>query len=143
MGIKPASARQDFRRITVVSGLQEKTCQSMFRHRFVTNMVKLHLIAFMDKNPLKSRQLMIESDYRTILKKVATFTGHQDPDSLNSYIDLAWEEINIFSDVYDIKKLSDRLASINHYLNSLKTDVAGINRLTSKKSIKYLNDKID
>lgn len=142
-GIKPASARQDFRRIAVAAGIKTKTCQSMFRHRFITNMVKLHLSVFLDKNPIKSRNNFHESDYRTILKKVCAFTGHKDPDSLYAYIDIAWDELNVYSNAYDIKKLSDRIYSIQHSLSSLKTDLTYIKGHPNKTTVKKLNDTID
>ena len=69
-------------------------------------MVALHLSQFMDKNPLKSRHIMTDSDYRTILTKVSKFTGHKNTESLFHYIDLAWEKLGIFSDVYEIRACS-------------------------------------
>ena len=71
--VLPDAAYQEFRRLAQKAGIQDKACQKMFRHRFITNMVKLHLIGFMDKNPLKSRQLITDSDYRTILAVVSKY----------------------------------------------------------------------
>ena len=67
--VLPSTAYQEFRRLAAKADIKQKTCQSMFRHRFITNMVKIHLIGFMDKNPLKNRHIMVENDYRSILKK--------------------------------------------------------------------------
>jgi hypothetical protein len=78
---------------------------SMFRHRFITNMVKLHLLAFFDRNPDKHRYSMQPTDYRTVLKSVATLTGHGGELSLMSYIDLAWEELGVFDYVQPARAL--------------------------------------
>ena len=86
--VKPDAAYQEFSRLTRRAKISQKNCQSMFRHRFITNMVKLHLMSFMDYNPLKSRQIMTDNDYRTILTKVAKFTGHKNINSLFHYINL-------------------------------------------------------
>lgn len=138
--VMPDAAYQEFRRLTFKANISQKNCQSMFRHRFITNMVKLHLIGFMDKNPLKSRQLMTDNDYRTILKKVAQFTGHKNLDSLLYYIDMAWEELDAFSFTYEIKELQDRLKAVFYSVNSIKSELNG---LKNKQSTAVLNKIID
>jgi len=141
--VKPDAAYQEFRRLTVKAGISQKSCQSMFRHRFVTNMVKMHLISFIDKSGLKSRSMVTESDIRTILKKVASFTGHKDPNSLMHYIDLAWEELNVFSYAYDVKKLQDKLKSIFYLVHSIKSDINSLNKKDiSKNALETFNLKL-
>lgn len=142
--VLPDAAYQDFRRLTVRAGIKQKNCQKMFRHRFITNMVKLHFIAFMDKNPLKTRHVITDSDYRTILKKVASFTGHRSVDSLWHYIDLAWEELDAFAHSYEVKELQDRMKSIFFLTNELKGDIQSVSgRQLSKKSVEKLNVKLN
>ena len=142
--VLPDAAYQEFRRLTVRAGIKQKNCQKMFRHRFITNMVKLHLIGFMDKNPLKTRHIVTDSDYRTILKKVTAFTGHKSPDSLMDYIDLAWEELDAFSYTYEVKELQDRLKSVFYITNELKGD---LNTLSKKQlnnsTVEKLNLKLN
>ena len=121
--VSPDAAYQEFRRLTKKAGIRQKNCQSMFRHRFITNMVKLHLVAFMDKNPLKNRQIITDSDYRTILTKVTKFTGHRNVESLMHYIDIAWDELGAFSYTYEIKELQDKLKMIFYTTNALKAEV--------------------
>lgn len=96
-----AAIERDFSRLVQAADLQdEKACMSMFRHRFITNMVKLHLLEFMKENPHKAgRSFMTDGDYRTILGRVKAFTGHADEGSLLGYIDLAWDELGMFSHV--------------------------------------------
>ena len=47
----------------------------------------------------KTRQIMTDSDYRSILRRVATKTGHGREESLWHYIDLAWGELNVWGGI--------------------------------------------
>ncbi|SOE84460.1 Phage integrase family protein [Burkholderia sp. YR290] len=96
--VTEALLEKEFRRIVAHVGLeQERACMSMFRHRFITNLVKLHLLSFMDEHPGKGRFSMAKGDYRTVLTRVLPFTNHADIDSLFFYIDLAWDELGVFA----------------------------------------------
>ncbi|WP_271912022.1 tyrosine-type recombinase/integrase [Vreelandella alkaliphila] len=142
--VLPDAAYQEFRRLTERAGIKQKNCQKMFRHRFITNMVKLHFISFMDKNPLKTRHIITESDYRTILKKVASFTGHRSVDSLWHYIDLAWDELDAFTHSYEVKELQDRMKSVFFLANELKGDVQSISgKQLSYVTVEKLNAKLN
>lgn len=91
------SMTREFSRIAEMAGQSDvQACMSMFRHRFITTMVIIHLKAFMAENKGKLRANLNLSDYRSILKRVATFTGHASEDSLMHYIDMAWEEMRLF-----------------------------------------------
>lgn len=136
--VLPDAAYQEFRRLTAKAGIKEKSCQSMFRHRFITNMVKLHLISFMDKNPLKNQHIMTDNDYRTILKKIASFTGHKDHDSLFEYIDLAWEELDAFAHTHEVQTLQGRLKSIFYIVHSIKSDINGFSKRSINQKTKLL-----
>ena len=98
MGIlgAPMSERSmgsEFSRISNTAGLRDyQSCMSMFRHRFITKQVAIHLGIYLgDEN--KTKEMMTDADYLTVLKKVATITGHGDPKSLLHYVDLAWDEL--------------------------------------------------
>lgn len=91
------SMTKEFSRIAIAAGLTDvRACMSMFRHRFITNMVIIHLKAFMTEHHGKLRATLNLADYRTILKRVAVFTGHTSEDSLMNYIDIAWDEMGLF-----------------------------------------------
>ncbi len=122
--IENNSIKKDFNRLVKVAGYKEtKACLSMFRHRFITYEVIAHLKAFIS-NHEKSRQMMTDSDYRSILKRVATKTGHGSVDSLWHYIDLAWNELDIWGNVDRALKrlhatddLYSELLDLRHELN--------------------------
>lgn len=126
--VQPRAAYQDFKRLCQRAGLKVKTCQSMFRHRFLTNMLKLYLVSFTEKNPHKNRWNINEKDYRSIYKKVAAFTDHKDPDSIEDYLDIAWDELEVFKYAYDVSELQNRLRSIHIAISDIKS---------------HLNDKIE
>lgn len=140
--VKPDAAYQEFKRLSDKAGITQKSCQSMFRHRFVTNMVKLHLVSFMDKSPLKNKYNFVDGDYRTILTKVMKFTGHKDPESLYHYIDLAWGELNVFSHSYEINHLQYKLKSIMYLTSALKGELELHKGATRKSILNIVNEKI-
>ncbi|WP_253820168.1 hypothetical protein [Vibrio campbellii] len=125
--VKQSAAYMDFRRLSKRANIETKTCQSMFRHRFITNMVKLHLVSFMDKSPLKNSHNFNDKDYETILKKVATFTDHKDPKSLNEYIDLAWEELDVFEYAYEVRNLHNRFNAISKLVSDARAQIMELN----------------
>lgn len=95
----------DFTRIVRTADLGSvQSCMSMFRHRFITKQVALHLQALTSETGA-ARGMLTESDYRSILKKVAVVTGHGDPNSLLSYIDLAWQELGAFKRVESAQQI--------------------------------------
>jgi hypothetical protein len=97
--IRKTSLEKDFERLVKACGHTDvQACLSMFRHRFITYEVMVHLKEFMGSAG-KSRQLMTDSDYRSILKRIAAKTGHGSPESLWHYIDLAWEEMDVWANV--------------------------------------------
>lgn len=123
--IKKTSLEKDFSRLAVLSGYQDiQTCFSMFRHRFITYEVIVHFKEFM-KGTGKSRQLMTDMDYRSILKRVATKTGHGSVESLWHYIDWAWDELNVWGNIdrglerlHAVDSLYEELLELQHDINN-------------------------
>ena len=105
-------------------------------------MVKLHLVSFIENNPHKNKHMMTESDYRTILQKVASFTGHKSADSLLHYIDLAWEELEAFSSIYDLKKLQDSMRGICFKINEIRAEITDLRRSPKSKLIDEFETKL-
>lgn len=119
--IKKASMERDFARLVAAAGYRDvQACFSMFRHRFITYEVVVHLKEFM-VNARKSRQMMTTADYESILKRVSAKTGHGSVQSLWHYIDLAWEEIDVWGKV---DKSIERL----HAADRLHDDILAFKR---------------
>ncbi|TLS17103.1 MAG: hypothetical protein FDZ72_15960 [Betaproteobacteria bacterium] len=72
-------------------------------------------------NARKSRQMMTTADYESILKRVSAKTGHGSVQSLWHYIDLAWEEIDVWGKV---DKSIERL----HAADRLHDDILAFKR---------------
>lgn len=116
--IKKTSLERDFSRLVVKAGYKDvQACFSMFRHRFITYEVIVHLKEFMSETS-KRRQMMTDTDYESILKRVATKTGHGSVQSLWHYIDLAWEEINVWGGV---DRAISRLHAADQFFDDLLT----------------------
>lgn len=91
------SLEKDFERLAELAGYKDvQTCLSQFRHRFITYEVVVHLREFIDKSGM-SRQMMTDIDYESILKRVSAKTGHGSVRSLWHYIDLAWQELDVWA----------------------------------------------
>lgn len=113
--ILKTSLEKDFERLAAHAGYKDvQACLSMFRHRFITYEVTVHLKEFIDKSG-KSRQMMTDIDYESILKRVSAKTGHESVQSLWHYIDLAWEELGVWAST---DKALERL----HAFDQLFTD---------------------
>jgi integrase len=109
---------KEFQRLAATAHVDERACLSMFRHRFITMMVSIHLREFIERNPGKTRGLMTDADYLSILKRVATFTGHANPSSLMHYLDLAWEELGTFDYV---QPAFDLVCGVDGAIRDLRT----------------------
>lgn len=109
----------EFSRISKAAGLNEyQSCMSMFRHRFVTKQVAIHLGIYLGEEN-KIREMMTDADYRTILKKVATITGHSSEISLLHYLDLAWDELGTGNQV-------DAAVALDASIESAATQIISI-----------------
>lgn len=122
--IPEASLTKEFCRIVEKAGIEQRACMSMYRHRFITNMVRIHLEAFLSETPNRRRKLMTEADYRTILRRVCVFTGHKSEESLFHYIDWVWDEMGAFDYVEPALELVRALDAGVVAINSLRTDLS-------------------
>jgi hypothetical protein len=134
--IKKSSLEKDFERLADEAGYKDvQACLSMFRHRFITYEVTAHLKEFIDKSG-KSRQMMTDIDYESILKRVAVKTGHGSIQSLWHYIDLAWEELGVWGSV-------DKAIARLHAADQLFADLLALQHETESLGNRQANRKID
>lgn len=99
------SLQKDFRRLAVIAAPFQHVCMSMFRHRFITNMIRIHLQAFMSAQGRGERLLLSDADYRSVLARVRAFTGHGSEASLMPYVHLAIEELRAFGNADELNQL--------------------------------------
>lgn len=137
----PATMEKEFSRIVRTAGISdEQVCLSMFRHRFITNMVVMHIRSFMAAHPSQNRNLITDSDYRTILRRVATFTGHRSEESLLPYIDLAWDELGAFDGVKVLTSTANLVERALNDVISLAGDMQPLKRNSAQHIIQRLRD---
>ncbi|MER2540047.1 MAG: hypothetical protein ABTQ26_12475 [Azonexus sp.] len=84
----------------------------------------------------KSRQMMTDIDYESILKRVAVKTGHSDPQSLWHYIDLAWDELGVWGAV-------DKAIARLHAADQLFAELLNLQHDTEIMSNRQANRKIN
>ena len=142
--IKKSSLEKDFERLANEAGYKDvQACLSMFRHRFITYEVTVHLKEFID-NSGKSRQMMTDIDYESILKRIAAKTGHGSIQSLWHYIDLAWEELGVWG---SIDKAIARLQAADQLFADLlalqhETETLGNRQANRKIDLRRISDRL-
>lgn len=134
--LKKSSLEKDFERLTEYAGYKDvQACLSMFRHRFITYEVTAHLKEFIEKSG-KSRQMMTDIDYESILKRVAVKTGHGSVESLWHYIDLAWAEMGVWGSI-------DKAIARLHAADQLFADILGLQHDIETSGNRQANKRID
>nr|WP_232917813.1 site-specific integrase [Pseudomonas viridiflava] len=90
--LAPVSLSQIFNDLRVQAGIKGRATPHMLRHRYITLQVMIRLQAVQHSN------IGLEM-ITTILSQVASLTGHSNVESLWTYVDWAFEEIDALDDV--------------------------------------------
>lgn len=114
----PNSITHELREMALAAGIVEKTCPHMFRHRFITKLFVALIEQHKIQNPDEFRQLLIDGE--TFKRKVAEWTGHQNLNSLEVYIDLAFDEIGNYHKVYDVARVG---FAVDGFISSLQSEI--------------------
>lgn len=139
-GIGKGALIKDFEQLCNRAGFRDvQACFSMFRHRFITDLVSIHLKAFDDQKGILNKQ-----DYRTLLEKVREKTGHRSVNSLWHYIDLARDMAGVWEPV---DKIQDRIASADHVLYKLRNLQREIEKgfpqeMSSDQVVNHINSRL-
>lgn len=122
-GVRKESISKDFERLSKGAGILDcKSCFSMFRHRFITREIVVHLKEFMSSGG--TRELMTDGVMRSIAKRISAKTGHGSPESIWAYFDIAWDQIGVWGSTDAALKAIDTIEGIKDELVSAKHDVA-------------------
>lgn len=132
--------QKDFQRLVQTAAPEQDVCMSMFRHRFVTNMIRIHLQAYMVSGG-KERLLLADPDYRSILRRICAFTGHGNEKSLLNYIDWAQKELGTFGSIDALKSLQDDLQIAGQTLRWMRQEEKVIKN-SSKSMLLYRLDEL-
>jgi len=98
------------------ANINEKTCAHMFRHRFITIQVATRLKDF------RKGDLPIDVA-SSILTKVSSLSGHSDPESLRSYIDLAFAELDAWDTADKVLEMRSKLEGAYREIQIMKGDL--------------------
>ena len=73
------------------AGITSQACAHMFRHRFITKLFVCLINQFDFENKDEFRRALLDAN--TLKQQVQQYTGHGDVNSLDIYIDLAFDEV--------------------------------------------------
>jgi len=113
---QPNSVTQDVRLLAVAAGIAQKACPHMFRHRFITKLFVALIEHHSIENPDQFRKALLDGE--SLRRKVAEWTGHTSLDSLERYIQLAFDEVANFRATYDITRVQMALDSFTGILDA-------------------------
>lgn len=92
--LAPVTLTQIFNDLRAHAGIRGRATPHMLRHRYITLQIITRL------NSLQHSNVGLEM-LSTILSQVASLTGHSSVDSLWTYVDWAFEELDAFKDSFD------------------------------------------
>jgi hypothetical protein len=132
------SMTKDFSRLAIGAGLTNlKVCFSMFRHRFITKEILVHIKQILNVNK-PNRGLLSEPVIRSICERIRKKTGHGSKASLWVYFDAAFDDIELWGgidetlDAYDtIESLDDEAVRLRHQVLKQEGDDTTLVQLNS------------
>jgi hypothetical protein len=135
--VSKSALQKDFEVLCNRAGFSnQQVCFSMFRHRFITDLVHLHLLAFDGQKTVMNKQ-----DYRTLLEKVREKTGHKSIDSLWHYIDLVRGMEGVWDPVNELIRLTQDAEQLRYNLREVHK--VGRNGTFENMSLSEILDYID
>lgn len=143
--LSAASLTRDFSRVVKRAGLADvRACLSMFRHRFITKEILLHLREIFGTKTL-SRASISPPVIRSIQERIRKKTGHGLGDSIWTYFDTVFDMIELWADVDRAIENFDKIDDIEGQLKRVKQNV-NRSALTNEfifEQIKSLQDQLD
>jgi integrase len=123
-GLRPNTLTQEISLLRKAAGFSEQACAHMFRHRFATKMFVALAEHHRVRNKDEFRQLFMSSE--KLKNQVAEWLGQLSIESLDTYLDYAFEEVSGFKEVVDVVLTRAALDSFSTSLTHLRAElVAG------------------
>lgn len=99
-GLSDNTITQEIHKLRKHSGIQEQACPHMFRHRFITKL----FVALIEQHHLENQDEFRRAllDTETMKQKIQQWTGHKDLSSLDTYLNLAFEETANFKKTFNL-----------------------------------------
>lgn len=140
-GVGKGALHKDFEKLCNRADYRNhQSCFSMFRHKFITDLVVIHLKAFNNQTGELNRQ-----DYRSLLEKVREKTGHKSINSLWHYIDLAQNLAGVWDPVDKAISRTHAAEELSYELRQLRRDLRGgvLNQMPADQIIDHISMRIE
>lgn len=121
LGLRANTITQEIATLSKAAGIKEKSCPHMFRHRFITKLFVALIEQHKFENTDSFRRALLDTE--RIKQIVQQWTGHSNLDSLNIYINLAFDEVANFKDTYNIVNTKRVVQSFKGTLNQIQTEL--------------------
>lgn len=119
--LRPNTITQEIAALSKAAGIKEKSCPHMFRHRFITKLFVALIEQHEFENTDSFRRALLDTE--TIKQKVQQWTGHTRLNSLDVYINLAFEEVTDFKNTYNIVNTKRIIDSFKGTLRQLQAEL--------------------
>ncbi len=119
--LRPNTITQEIAALSKAAGIKEKSCPHMFRHRFITKLFVALIEQHEFENTDSFRRALLDTE--TIKQKVQQWTGHTSLNSLDVYINLAFEEATHFKNTYNIVNAKRIIDSFKDTLRQLQAEL--------------------
>ena len=105
----------------------------LWRHAYITQ----NFIILIEQYDLENQDAFRKALLSTSKLKLdlQQLTGHKDIDSLDRYIDLAFNEITQMGKIYDQMHLAASVGMVKDEVNSIKHQISKVTRLTEVKEL--------
>ncbi|WP_133248828.1 hypothetical protein [Pseudomonas sp. CC120222-01a] len=121
--LSAASLAKDFSRLAINAGLgDERICLSMYRHRFITTEILIHLRDLLDTDK-PNREILSEPLTRTICERIRKKIGHGSPSSMWHYFDAAFDLLDFWGSIdaaldhlSELDDVKDQLRRLNYLM---------------------------
>jgi len=119
--LRPNTITQEISILAKIAGIPGQTCPHMFRHRYITKL----FVALIERHKFEN----VDFFRRTILcnekimREIQQWTGHSSLQSLEHYIDLAFEEISNFKKTVSLVQVQQTLSSFAGDLLEISADL--------------------
>ncbi|WP_134674886.1 hypothetical protein [Pseudomonas viridiflava] len=133
--IKLSSISRDFYRLKKSANLLgSKLTQSMYRHRFITYQVLIKLREQAEASHSDPMAFSHEIHF-SILKEVASLTGHKDPNSLWDYIHIAYGLLRVTNSIDSAIRTLSEAQNFRQLLSGWMKDLESCNSPEEKLNI--------
>lgn len=141
MPLRPNTVTQEVHLLAKLACIPGITCPHMFRHRFITKI----FVGLIEKHKLENkddfRRALLDTTH--IKQQVQQWTGHLHIDSLDRYIDLAFDEIAGFKNSVKALRNSMEIQAIQAAMRQLAEGMESGEVMNGASELKALSAALD